>query len=204
MKRIQKKTDSEIVLKTLTYIVGNSANNKAISEILFKEQNGFCAYTEEYLGRADAKDIEHFNPKLKDTKHDNYENWFLVKHQPNKEKSAKWDDYQPVLYPTAEDFEKRIVYDGGDYRVNLVTDEEAKHLVQLLNLDDAILADERKRYIRRKRNDMMAYGSDAKTFFQNLIEDNIETVRYLRAIDEEFNVSIVEMINDFKQNGKEG
>jgi HNH endonuclease len=198
MKRVQKKTDSEILAKMLRYIVGNSANNKAISEILFNEQNGFCAYTEEYLGRADARDIEHFNPQLKDTEHDSYDNWFLVKHQPNKEKSSKWDKFQPVLHPTANDFEKRIIYDGGDYRVYSGADTEAKHLVELLNLDDAILADERKRYIKRKRDEMDKYGTGAKTFFQDLIEINLKQISYLRAIDEEFDISIVEMINDYK------
>jgi hypothetical protein len=131
MKRIQKKPDSEILVKTLMYIVGNSTNNKAISDILFKEQNGFCAYTEEYLGRADAKDIEHFNPKLKGKAEDCYDNWFLVKHQLNKEKASKWDKFQPILHPTANDFEKRIIYDGGDYRVHSDADTEAKHLVEL-------------------------------------------------------------------------
>jgi hypothetical protein len=65
-------------------------------------------------------------------------------------------------------------------------------------LDDAILADERKRYIKRKRDEMDKYGTDAKTFFQDLIEINIKQISYLRAIDEEFNISIVEMINDYK------
>ena len=198
MKRIQKKTDSEILVKTFMYIVGNSPNNKVISDILFKEQNGFCAYTEEYLGRADAKDIEHFNPKLKGKEGDSYDNWFLVKHQPNKEKASKWDKFQPVLHPTATDFEKRIIYDGGDYRVHSDADTEAKHLVELLNLDDAILADERKRYIKRKRDEMDKYGTVAKTFFQDLIEINLKQISYLRAIDEEFDISIVEMINDYK------
>ncbi len=174
MKRIQKKPNSEILTKTLAYVADNSTNNKEISIILFEEQNGFCAYTEEYLGRADARDIEHFNPKLKNTTEDNYANWFLVKHQPNKEKASKWDKFQPILHPTATDFEKRVIYDGGDYRVNSVEDIEAKNLIELLNLDDAGLADERKRYIRRKMDEMDKYGCDAQTFFQNLIEDNLK------------------------------
>jgi CRISPR/Cas system Type II protein with McrA/HNH and RuvC-like nuclease domain len=74
MKRVQKKNNSEILIKKMTYVDGNSTNNKEISIILFAEQNGFCAYTEEYLGRADARDIEHFNPKLKNTPEDSYAN----------------------------------------------------------------------------------------------------------------------------------
>jgi hypothetical protein len=90
----------------------------------------------------------------------------LVKHQPNKEKASKWEKFQPVLYPTAADFEKRVIYDGGDYRVNSVDDIEAKHLIELLNLDDAGLADERKRYIKRKRDEIEKYGDDVKVFFK--------------------------------------
>jgi len=196
MKRVNKNPNSEILTSGLTYIVGNSANNGNISEILFAEQNGFCAYTEEYIGRADAKDIEHFNPHLKGTDQDGYDNWFLVKHQWNLEKTSKWDNLQPVLNPTAVNFEERIVYDKGDYRVNSEDDEEAKHLIELIKLDDPVLADERKRYIKRKKDEMEKYGSDAETFFQDLIEINLKQISYLRAIETEFDIPIVEMIED--------
>lgn len=197
MKRVVKNPNSEILTSGLTYIVGNSGNNGNISQILFAEQNGFCAYTEEYIGRADAKDIEHFNPNLKGTDQDNYNNWFLVKHQWNLEKASKWNNLQPVLNPTAVDFEERIVYDKGDYRTNSENDEEAKHLMELIKLDDPVLADERKRYIKRKKDEMEKYGTDAKTFFQDLIEINLKQISYLRAIENEFDIPIVEMIEEF-------
>jgi hypothetical protein len=199
MKRVIKTPNSEILTSGLTYIVGNSGNNGNISQILFAEQNGFCAYTEEYMGRADARDIEHFNPTLKGTVPDSYNNWFLVKHQWNSEKASKWDKLQPVLYPTAADFEERVIYDKGDYRPNSENDIEAKHLIELINLDDAVLADERKRYIKRKRDEMEKYGTDAKTFFEDLIEINLKQIAYLRAIEAEFNFPIVEMIEESKK-----
>ena len=117
MRRVIKKDDSEITKSNLSYIEGNSNNNLKISKILYKEQKGFCVYTEEYLGRADARDIEHFDPTLKGTKDDSYANWFLVKHQWNKEKSTKWEGFQPILHPTNANFDHRIVYDDGDYHV---------------------------------------------------------------------------------------
>lgn len=150
MRRVIKNDDSEVKKSNLGYIEGNSNNNLKISKILYKEQKGFCIYTEEYLGRADARDIEHFNPNLKGTEEDSYSNWFLVKHQWNKEKSSKWEDYQPVLHPTANDFDERIVYDSGDYRVSKLDDQEAINLIKLLKLDDIILADERKNIFKEK------------------------------------------------------
>jgi hypothetical protein len=194
MRRVPKNNDCEIITANLNYIEGNSKNNLKISKILYKEQKGFCVYTEEYLGRADARDIEHFNPNLKGTIDDYYLNWFLVKHQWNKEKSSKWEDYQPILHPTNTDFENRVVYDGGDYRVSDLDDHEATNLIKLLKLDDLILADERKKYIRRKTKELSIYGVSAEDFFKILIEDDIKQISYLRAIQEEFKINIWEMI----------
>jgi HNH endonuclease len=194
MRRIHKKNDSEIVLKKLNYIEGNSNNNLKISKILYQEQKGFCAYTEEFIGRADAKDIEHFNPKLKNTAEDSYLNWFLVKHQWNIEKSTKWDNFQPIINPTDSNFENRIVYDNGDYRVADSNDIEAVNLIRLIKLDDLILADERKKYIRRKTDEIQKFGISNEAFFKILIEDNIKSISYLRAIQEEFKINIWEML----------
>lgn len=190
MRRVIKNDDSEVKKSNLGYIEGNSNNNLKISKILYKEQKGFCVYTEEYLGRADARDIEHFDPNLKGTTEDSYSNWFLVKHQWNKEKSSKWKDYQPILHPTASDFNERIIYDSGDYRVSDLNDNKAINLVKLLKLDDIILADERKKYIQRKAKELLLYGETAEIFFKVLIDDDIKQISYLRAIDVEFDIDI--------------
>ncbi|MWB94400.1 hypothetical protein GON26_08500 [Flavobacterium sp. GA093] len=196
MRRVIKNDDSEVKKSNLGYIEGNSNNNLKISKILYKEQKGFCVYTEEYLGRADARDIEHFNPTLKGTKKDSYSNWFLVKHQWNKEKSTKWEDYQPVLHPTAIDFDERVVYDDGDYRVSDLNDNEAVNLINLLKLDDIILADERKKYIQRKTKELALYGESPEVFFKVLIDDDVKQISYLRAIDKEFKIDIWSLLPD--------
>jgi len=190
MRKVIKDNDSKVITENLNYIEGNSYNNSKISKILYKEQKGFCVYTEEYLGRADARDIEHFNPNFKGTSDDSYSNWFLVKHQWNKEKSSKWHDYQPILHPTAIDFNERIIYDSGDYRVSDLDDDEATNLIKLLKLDDIILADERKKYIQRKTKELSLYGETAEIFFKVLIDDDIKQISYLRAIDAEFDIDI--------------
>lgn len=194
MRRIVKKEDSKIITEKLNYIKGNSSNNKKISTILYKEQKGFCAYTEEYIGRTDAKDLEHFNPTLKGKKEDSYQNWFLVKHQWNKEKASKWEKYQPILHPTDSTFESRVLYIDGDYFIADSKDIEAKNLVDLLKLDDIYLADERKRYIKRRRDDMQIYNVDANDFFELLINDDIKQISYLRAINEEFHINVWELL----------
>ncbi|KAF2513452.1 hypothetical protein [Flavobacterium foetidum] len=196
MRRVLKNNDSEIIKSGLNYIEGNSYNNSKISKILYKEQKGFCTYTEEYLGRADARDIEHFNPNFKGTANDSYSNWFLVKHLWNSEKSTKW--FEQILLPTDENFETRIVYDNGDYRVSDADDIGATNLIKLIKLDDLMLADERKKYINRKRNEIKAFGLSPEDFFSILIEDDIRQVSYLRAIQEEFGIDIWNMIPEIK------
>ena len=194
MRRIIKDENSEIVSQKLKYVEGNSHNNQKISQILFKEQKGFCAYTEEYIGRADARDIEHFNPNLKGTNTDEYSNWHLIKHQWNSEKSSKWDKYQPVLYPTDANFETKIIYDSGDFRVANSNDIESTNLVNLIKLNDLILADERKKYIRRKKDEIEKFGQSAEFFFEILIQADIKQISYIRAIQEEFEIDIWNMI----------
>ncbi|WP_419800722.1 hypothetical protein [Mucilaginibacter sp.] len=194
MRKVIKDSNSRIVTENLKYKSGNSTS-KVISEILLTEQKSFCAYTDEYISRTDARDIEHFNPTVKNTPQDNYYNWFLVKHQWNKEKSYKWDDYQPILHPTAEDFEERVIYIDGDYFANSDLDVEAKNLIKLLKLDDVELANKRKRYISRKREEAKIFGQDALTFFSILLEDDTCQVSYLRAIKEEFGIDIWKILN---------
>lgn len=195
MRRAIKNADSEILKNNLKYLSNNSANNKKIADILLEEQKKFCAYTDEYVSRTSSPDIEHFNPTLKDTLGDNYYNWFLAKHQWNKEKSYKWEKYQPILHPTADDFEERVVYMDGDYFAKSESDIEAKNVISLLKLDDAALADERKRYIKRKREEIKIFEQDETTFFSTLINADPSRVSYLRAIKEEFGVDIWEMLN---------
>ena len=195
MRRAVKDPASAIITGNLNYISNNSTNNKRIVDILLGEQKMFCAYTDEYISRSDAKDIEHFNPTLKDTDQDNYYNWFVVKHQWNMEKSEKWDKFQPVLHPTALDFEERIVYIQGDYVVKRKDDIEAKNLSDLLKLDDIHLANNRKKYIARKRDEIALDGNGVYDFFATLMNADPCQIKYTRAIKEEFGIDILEMIN---------
>lgn len=119
----------------------------------------------------------------------------MVKHQWNKEKSYKWENFQPILHPTADDFEERVVYVDGDYFAKSDLDVEAKNLVSLLQLDDAGLADKRKRYIARKRKEIESSRLDAFTFFITLINQDTCQVSYLRAIKEEFGIDIWQILN---------
>jgi uncharacterized protein (TIGR02646 family) len=187
MRRVVKSADSEIVNRQLTY---KKDNNDELRELLAIEQHYLCAYTETYLAASDDAHIEHFNPNLKPTTADGYHNWFLVKGLWNTRKSTKWADYQPILHPTAEDFEERILYRNGNYILADSEDVKADNLIQLLDLDNAELATQRKRYIERKRKEINNLGLTAQAYFDDLIVDYPEGVYFIRALQEEFQVRV--------------
>ena len=187
MRRVSKPDDSLILQRQLVYKV--NGDNKKLANLLGDEQHNICAYTETYLGRTDKKDIEHFNPTLKGTVADNYQNWFLVKAQWNSEKATKWLDYQPVLSPTATDLEQRLIYFDGEY-IAASTDQEALNLIALLKLDDAELAFERNCYLENLKETLELSGRPAQQYIDYLLMTKPSLVYFIRALEEELNVKV--------------
>jgi hypothetical protein len=185
MKQQIKKSDSVIVTGALQY----PKHRPTITDTLAAEQNLRCAYTETHLGTTDKREIEHFNPTLKGKAADGYENWFLVKAKWNNDKSTKWTKYQPILHPTAADFNERILYDEGSF-IARPNDREAHNLIKLLKLDDLRLVEDRKLYIERRREEMDEKKMDAHTFFHWLLKIEPPRVFFIRAIEEEFGITV--------------
>jgi hypothetical protein len=188
MRRIIKNPDSEIVLKNIRYKIGD---NKKLSKLLLKEQKNFCAYTEEYIGINDASDIEHFNPNLKFTDDDCYENWFMVKHKPNSIKSTKW--LQPILHPTDENFEQKLIYSDGCFLCH-PDDIATQNIIDLLDLNNLIFVRFRQKFIKRRKERIHERGVSIQDYFKEKIENEIESIKFLRAIQEEFKIDIWKMI----------
>lgn len=199
MRRQEKKNNSNILDKNLEY--KQSGDNSELRLLLFNEQKGFCAYTETYLGRSDQKDIDHFNPSKDFQSRNNYNNLFLCKALWNKEKSSKWDKYQPILLPTNNEFEERVVYnkDLKIFEAKNENDIEANNIVEILKLDDPDLCDERKRYLRRTLDYSVAYGISIQEFFIKLIsEKHFEHISFIRSCQEEFGIDIWNIIPEIE------
>nr|WP_297306658.1 hypothetical protein [uncultured Flavobacterium sp.] len=188
MKRIIKKPDSEIIKNGLKY---KKSGNQKLKSILLKEQKNFCAYTEEYIGDNDAVDIEHFNPNLKYSDTDSYYNWYMVKHKPNNLKRTNW--IEPILNPYDVNFENKLIYFDG-YFLHEPDDVKTKNLITLLNLNDEIFVKNRKKYIERRKDRINERGISAEDYFQEKIDLEIDSIKYLRAIQEEFKIDIWNMI----------
>jgi uncharacterized protein (TIGR02646 family) len=195
MRKQTKPTNS--LAKDIAYI--KDGDNSNLRDILFKEQKGFCSYTETYLGRTDQKDIDHFNPSKDYTERNNYLNLFLCKSQWNKEKSNKWTDFQPTLSPLNDDFEDRISYNKELklFEAKDEKDNEAKNLVKLLKLDDYDLSVERKKYIELCQ-ELINYYESPTIYFQKLTQKNLTELKFIRSLEIEFNIDIWNMIPETK------
>jgi uncharacterized protein (TIGR02646 family) len=187
MRQIIKFADSEIIKRQLVYRDGK---NDLLRQLLANEQNNICAYTETYLAPSDDAHIEHFDPTQKDKPTDGYTNWFLVKALWNVRKSKKWVDYQPVLHPTADDLEQRILYFDGNYVAADPTDVEANNLIRLLDLDNARLADQRRRYVASKKAQISNLDISPQQFFDSLFITYPEGVYFIRALEAELAVTV--------------
>ncbi len=195
MRKQTKPTNS--LAKDIAYI--KDGDNSNLRDILFKEQKGFCSYTETYLGRTDQKDIDHFNSSKDYTERNNYLNLFLCKSQWNKEKSNKWTDFQPALSPLNDTFEERIAYNKELklFEAKDEKDNEAKNLVKLLKLDDYDLSVERKKYIELCK-ELITYYESPTLYFQKITQKNPTELKFIRSLEIEFNIDIWNMIPEQK------
>ncbi len=197
MRRIEKKQDSEIIIEKLFYKENGSKNNKKIREILEKEQLNFCAFTEEYFTTAFTRSVEHFNPYLKDTPEDNYENWFVVSQRFNEWKGTKnaksrWDEYQPIISLADEGINEIIYFDNGDYIVH-PSNVEATNLLKLLHINHSELRESRKKYMKRLTivfSEML--NNDKKAFEKYLLaEKEAGRLSFPTAIKATFGIDIL-------------
>ena len=185
MNRIIKQTESRILKEKIRY------GDKRLLQILVEEQNYICAYSQVKITGVFSVDTDHFNPTVKGTSEDNYENWFAVSTKVNRQKgsSPKWNKFQPILHPTALNFEERILYKNGAYENN-EHDLEAQHLIEYLNLNQEQLYSQRLRYIQHLRlilNSSICDG-DTNKLKQLMAEENSELIQFTRAISSEFGI----------------
>lgn len=207
MKKIEKDfNNSKIITDTLQYNCKKGANNSLLGNLLLKEQKNFCAYSEEFIAIiSDSNDTEHFNPDLKCSATDSYSNWFKVKNKVNYRKRLKELEFRKnnisftdILNPCDNDFEEKLKYIVGEYRFEESSDLKVKNLINFLELNIPEKIEQRRDFIVRKRKEISAFGVSAEDFFKTLIDDDLKQISYLRAIQEEFNIDIWNMIPEPK------
>ena len=106
----------------------------------------------------------------------------------NTKKSIKW--FAEIIHPTDHDFEQRILYIDGDYAAADPNDVAANSLIQLLGLNNARLADQRKRYIKLKKQEIADTPKSSQQYIDDLLMDYPEGVYFIRALEAELSVTV--------------
>jgi hypothetical protein len=154
MKFLHKTPDSLTAFLGLTYPKDRIAARQALSDI----QRNFCAYSERYLKPLDSVDVEHFDPRLKNSASDNIYNWHAVIHWLNMRKSNRIEDFEPLpdLRTWTAD---RISYRNGFFECD-ATDVETSNLIDFLGVNRKEAYDERAKQVARIRRIMEMIGSE--------------------------------------------
>lgn len=129
-----------------------------IRQILVEEQAGYCAYTEKWLSPTESVDVDHFDPRLKHTSKDGYDNWYAVLHWQNLHRPRSIEPFLPLADPTA-DLSERVVCRRGIFYARDPSDLEASNLIQWLGWNLPDLVRERLQHVSRIRRARSLFSS---------------------------------------------
>ena len=186
MKYLSKKNDSEILKKEWKY--KTKSQRPKIRAALLKEQKGFCAYSERYIQQTDSPEIEHFDPRIKPTSKDGYQNWYAVLNWLNIHKPKKIEPHLPILHPSSPDLKERILYKDGLFQVANKDDEEAQNLINFLGWNKMEVVTDRQKHVQRVKfmKEMLA---EETLFLEQLKKDKLN-LSFATALEAELGIDI--------------
>jgi len=165
------------------------ADRAKIREELVFLQKGFCAYSERYLRPLDSVEIEHFDPRLKNTPADNFLNWHAVIRWMNAHKSNRIENHDPLPIPT-EWTSDRVSYNRGEF-VCAEDDFETMNLIEFLGVNRPEVFDERARHVARLRH--IERISNRQQLLE-VLEVSPEELSFPSALEAELGIPAFEMI----------
>jgi len=190
MKYLLKQDDSDILNQELSY--AKQADRTEIRRILKIEQFGFCAYSERFIKETDS--VEHFDPRLKNTDHDNYHNWFAVLSRINHCKPKKIEPFLPIAEPNSEILRSQLKYEEGIYQPENESNNSVQNLINFLGLNGIELFTDRQNHISRIRA-LQSLCVTEEEFYEQLIQFR-ENLSFATALEEEFNLELESIIFD--------
>lgn len=197
MRYLRKSNNSQVLANDWQY----PKDSKKIREELGYEQIGFCAYSERYMKRTDAVDVEHFDPRLKNTENDNYWNWYAVLSWMNKHKPRNIEPFEPILQPYSEEVRRRVHYQHGQFLVVNPDDQEALNLITYLGWNKPELAEDRRKHVKRIREVQQKLGGTQDEFFDFLLRDP-DNLSFFSALNVELDIPemLLERLEKAKNN----
>jgi hypothetical protein len=133
---------------------------------------------------------DHFDPRLKNTPGDCYENWYAILAWVNTHKPKSIEPFLPILHP--KDAIGRIIYNDGIFMPVSLSDTEAKNLIDFIGLNKMELFTARKNHVGRIK--------EVKDAFENPIElcshlkRHRENLSYATALRAELGIDVLTLI----------
>lgn len=163
--------------------------DKAV-RLLVGLQKRYCAYSERYLKPLDSVEIEHFDPRKKNTDLDGFGNWHAVIRWMNAHKARKIDHYEPL--PDLESWTPdRIRYKHGFF----ICDEgdlETVNLIEFLGVNRQEVFEERSNHIARLRYIQQKWGDE---ILIEILNESPEDLSFPTAIKAELGIPAFELID---------
>jgi hypothetical protein len=161
-------------------------------------QKGFCAYSERYLKPLDSVELEHFDPRKKNTEEDGFSNWHAVIRWMNAHKARSIEKYEP-LPDVASWNGERIWYERGLF-VCRDEDTEAKNLIDFLGVNRQEVFEERANHIARIRNMRNKVGDE---MLMEFLSEDPEQLSFPTAIAAELGIPAFEIIDHYIEGKQE-
>jgi hypothetical protein len=191
MRYLKKINNSPIIINNLNY--NNAGDRTDIRRELINEQQGFCAYSERFIKHTDSVDIEHFDPRKKNTPDDDYYNWYATLRWLNSHKPYNIDPYLPILTPNNADLVTRITFEDGLFKEVDPGDIAARNLIDFLGVNKFEVYTDRVKHINRINALKNLCGSDDQLFIEKMIEDQ-DNLSFATALEHKFNLAIDNLI----------
>lgn len=181
--------------KDSSQLAGNEAlrypkdRDKAV-DLLIRIQRGFCAYSERYLKPLDSVELEHFDPRKKNTDLDGFANWHAVIRWMNAHKARLIENYEPLPDITTWRSD-RVWYQDGLF-VCQADDQEARNLIEFLGVNRQEVFEERANHVARIRAMQQKVGDD---LLLEILSESPEQLSFPSAIQAELGIRAFEMID---------
>lgn len=173
-------------------------NRDQAVEALTQLQKGYCAYSERYLKPLDSVELEHFDPRKKNTPADGISNWHAVIRWMNAHKSRRIENYEPlpdIGTWTAD----RIRYEQGLFVCN-ESDIETQNLIQFLGVNRQEVFEERSNHIARLRGIQQKLGD---ALLIEVLSESPEDLSFPTAIEAELGLPAFDLIARHRENQSE-
>ena len=155
-------------------------------------QKGYCAYSERYLKPLDSVELEHFDPRKKNTDEDGFKNWHAVIRWMNAHKSNRIENFEPL--PAIGSWTAdRVRYEHGLYVCD-DADVETRNLINFLGVNRKEVFDERANHIARIRTMRQKVGDE---LLIEILSESPEQLSFPTAIEAELGIPAFDLIDRY-------